>query len=209
MQRSRRLAHLFGTGAALLFIMFPGCSGQISRREAPPATASAPAPLPSHSSWEVSPLSAVELTRPLLHPSAAFALGQVAWGARRYEQAAAWFERAVQLDATNAEYHLWLGRAYGRQARLAGASEQFFLARKVRRHLEKAVELNPNHIAARLDLMEYYLQAPSLLGGGLGKAHLQAAAIADRDARQGDLAWQRCRQAETRARLLEITGPAE
>lgn len=142
-------------------------------------------------------------------PTTAFALGQAAVRMRQYERAVAWFEQAVQLDPTNAGYHLWLGRAYGHQARRASAGEQFFLARKVRRHLEKAVVLDPDDIAARRDLMQYYLQAPGLLGGSVAKAQKQAEEIAKRDASQGLLAWQQCQAAETSAQLLEITGPGQ
>jgi hypothetical protein len=37
--------------------------------------------------------------------------------------------------------------------------------------------------------MEYYLKAPGFLGGSEEKAREQAAAIAERDARQGLQAW--------------------
>jgi len=93
----------------------------------------------------------------------AFARGQEALQAGRYENAIALFDQAIQLDATNALYYLWLGRAYGYQAEQTKVGEQFFLARQVRKNLEKAVTLNPDLIEARLDLLTYYLQAPSLL----------------------------------------------
>jgi tetratricopeptide (TPR) repeat protein len=126
----------------------------------------------------------------------AFEQGQSELQARRYQQAAAWLERAIEFDGTQANYHLWLGRTYGYQAQQAPSSEQFFLARKVRKCLEKAVELNPDLVEARVDLISFYLQAPSLLGGSIDKAKLQAAEIAKRDPDQGKLAWQQCQHAE-------------
>jgi hypothetical protein len=51
--------------------------------------------------------------------------------------------------------------------------------------LEKAVELNPDNIEARFDLLEYYLQAPAFLGGDAAKAQAQAAEIAKRNATAG------------------------
>jgi len=60
--------------------------------------------------------------------------------------------------------------------------------------LEKAVELNPDSIEARFDLMEYYLQAPAFLGGDVAKAEGQAREISKRSAAAGRKAWQRCRQ---------------
>jgi len=126
----------------------------------------------------------------------AFKQGQSELQARRYQQAAAWLERAIEVDGTQATYYLWLGRTYGYQAQQAPSGEQFFLARKVRKCLEKAVELNPDLVDARVDLISFYLQAPSLLGGSVDKAKLQAAEIAKRDPEQGKLAWQQCQSAE-------------
>jgi hypothetical protein len=138
-------------------------------------------------------------------PATAFVRGQTAFRYQQYAQAAAWFEQAVHLEVDNADYHLWLGHAYGEQARRASASEQFFLACKVRRHLEQAVALDPEHLAARVALMEYYLQAPSLVGGSPEKAQQQAAEIAKRDAQQGMQAQRRCQEAEMQGPLPTIT----
>jgi hypothetical protein len=138
----------------------------------------------------------------------AFAQGQQALQAQQYEQAVRWLEQATQLDTTRAEYYLWLGRACGYQAQQAAPNEQFFLARKVRRSFEKAVEMNPELLEARLDLLTFYLQAPSLVGGSVEKAKAQATEIAKRDAQQGQLAWQQCRRAENRATPLFTLTPA-
>jgi tetratricopeptide (TPR) repeat protein len=134
--------------------------------------------------------------RPATTALRAFEQGQSELQARHYQQAAAWLERAIAFDGTQANYYLWLGRTYGYQAQHAPSGEQFFLARKVRKCLEKAVELNPDLVEARVDLIAFYLQAPSLLGGGVDKAKLQAAEIAKRDPAQGKLAWQHCQNAE-------------
>lgn len=122
--------------------------------------------------------------------------GQKALEAGRYEEAIELFGQAIEIDAANALYYLWLGRAYGHQAEQTKAGGQFFLARQVRKNLEKAVTLNPDLIEARLDLLTYYLQAPSLLGGGIEKAQAQAVEITKRDPRKGALAWQQCQQAK-------------
>ena len=126
-------------------------------------------------------------------PTGPYYLGRLALERQHYEQAIAWLEKAVQLDGGNSEYHRWLGRAYGQQAQQAGGAG-FFLARKVKVHLERAVELNPDNLAARLDLMEYYLRAPLFLGGDPAQATAQAAEIAKRDAAAGKEAWRRCEQ---------------
>jgi tetratricopeptide (TPR) repeat protein len=139
-------------------------------------------------------------------PAGAYYLGRIAFEGERYEQAATWFEKAVQLGGGNSDSHLWLGRTYGHQAQ-AAKSEAFFLARKVKTHLEKAVELNPDNIEARFDLLEYYLQAFAFVAGGHTKAKEQAEEIAKRNAAAGRKAWQRCEQEDAQRPGEEVTPP--
>ena len=119
----------------------------------------------------------------------AFYLGRTFFAQEQYEQAIEWFDKAVVLDGRNADYHLWLGRACGYQAQRASILWQFPLARRVRRHFERAVELNPDHIHARADLAEYYLKAPRFLGGGKEKAEAQAHEISRRNLEEGLRIW--------------------
>lgn len=111
----------------------------------------------------------------------AFYLGRIAFDEEQYDRAVEWFEKAAQLVNGNAEYHLWLGRAYGHKAKRATTVQQPFLARKVKAHFEKAVALEPDNIEAREALMEYYMTAPGLLGGSKEKAREQAQEIRRRD----------------------------
>lgn len=64
----------------------------------------------------------------------------------------------------------WAGRAYGLQAENAGPIAGLRLAFKVRNAFEAAVRLDPNNGAAVNDLSEYYIDAPSIVGGGFDKA---------------------------------------
>jgi len=89
---------------------------------------------------------------------------------------------AVQRAGQNSDYHLWLGRAYGEKARRASVLQQPVLAIKVKEYFEKAVALNPDNLAARSDLREYYLEAPIILGGSQEKAREQAEEIRKREA---------------------------
>lgn len=86
-------------------------------------------------------------------------------------------ERAISLRPEDASYHLWMGRAYGEKAAEANPLKAAGLARKAKAEFERAVKLNPNDIAARADLAEYYVEAPAIMGGGLDKAREQAAEI--------------------------------
>ena len=105
-----------------------------------------------------------------------------------YDLAISSAEQAVKLDPKNSEYHQWLGRAYGGKAEKVGGLSGFSLARKVRREFEEAVHLNPANLRARRDLLEFYLNAPGLVGGDKDKALQHAQAIAALDPVEGHLA---------------------
>jgi tetratricopeptide (TPR) repeat protein len=90
-------------------------------------------------------------------------------------------EKSVEMAPNNAEFHLWLGRAYGQKAEKSNVFKQAGLAGKVRGEFEKAVQLDPNNVDARSDLAEYYTEAPGMMGGGVDKAKAQADAVAQRD----------------------------
>lgn len=94
----------------------------------------------------------------------------------RWDEAVRYGERAVNQEPQNATYHLWLGREYGRKAGDSNPLSAAGLARKARNEFERAVQLDPKNIPARVDLAEYYTEAPSFMGGGLDKARAQAAA---------------------------------
>jgi tetratricopeptide (TPR) repeat protein len=83
-------------------------------------------------------------------------------------------EHATRLDPQRGLYHLWLGRIYGEKADRAGFFSAAGLAKKVRIEFERAVELDPRNWEARADLAEFYLDAPSIVGGGKDKARAQA-----------------------------------
>jgi tetratricopeptide (TPR) repeat protein len=86
--------------------------------------------------------------------------------------------KAAALDPDNSRFHLWLGRVYGEKADRATFLAAAGLAVKVRGEFERAVQLNPNDVDARLDLAEFYVLAPRILGGGEQKAREQAQSIA-------------------------------
>jgi tetratricopeptide (TPR) repeat protein len=86
--------------------------------------------------------------------------------------------KAASLAPDNSQFHLWLGRVYGEKADRANFLSAAGLAGKVRGEFERAVELNPKDVDARLDLAEFYLEAPGIVGGGDQKAREQAQAIA-------------------------------
>ncbi len=103
----------------------------------------------------------------------------------KYGQAVNFAERAVQLSPDCSESHFWLARSYGMKADM---DRSFWLARKARLEYQTAVQLDPDNLPARRDLMEFYLQAPWILGGSKDNAWAQVQDIASRNPTEGDLA---------------------
>jgi cytochrome c-type biogenesis protein CcmH/NrfG len=94
-----------------------------------------------------------------------------------WDRAEAACKKAVALDPANSVYHLWLGRVYGEKADRANFLSASALAVKVREEFERAVQLNPTDLDAQVDLAEFYILAPSIMGGGEQKAQALAQAI--------------------------------
>src|SRR5215469_6634546 len=101
-------------------------------------------------------------------------LSRVYYAMERWDEAVKYGERAVALDPGDAMYHLWLAREYGRKAAEANPLSAAGLARKAKSEFERAVQLDPTNVPARVDLAQYYTEAPSIMGGGLDKARDQA-----------------------------------
>jgi len=61
------------------------------------------------------------------------------------------------------------------------------MARKARNEFERAVQLAPSSVEARLDLAQYYTEAPAIMGGGVDKAGDQAAQVAKQNSAKAHL----------------------
>lgn len=117
------------------------------------------------------------------------AAGKVAFRNLDFEKSISLFEKAIAMKPTVAEYHYLLGGAYGRQAQKAGLFGAAGLAKKAKASLERAVQLDPNYLDARLALVDFYMVAPGIVGGSEEKAKEQANEIRKRDALEGHRAW--------------------
>jgi tetratricopeptide (TPR) repeat protein len=126
-------------------------------------------------------------------------LSRTYFAIQRWDNAIAASEKAVALQPANSEYHMWLGRAYAEKADHSSFVTAAGLTKKIRQEFERAVELDANNINARSDLAEFYLEAPSFMGGGKDKARRQAEAMAQQDAAVAH--WLQARIAEKDKRL--------
>jgi Flp pilus assembly protein TadD len=102
-----------------------------------------------------------------------------------YKQAGDAFEKALALAPRNSELHRLLGNVYGRRAETGSVLTAPGNAKKARQYFEQAVELDPDNREAVSNLFEYYLEAPSFLGGGIEKAENLAKRIATLDVPAG------------------------
>jgi len=85
-----------------------------------------------------------------------------------------------QTSAQASVAQMWLGRAYGFKAERTNPILGYRLAKKAHMAFERAVELDPGNVAAIGDLGEFYVSAPSFLGGGLDRAEALAARVMPR-----------------------------
>jgi tetratricopeptide (TPR) repeat protein len=88
----------------------------------------------------------------------------------RIEQAVKLGEQCMAAYPQASNCQLAYGNALGTKAINAGIMSAIGYAGKIRDAFKKAVELDPNNLEARFSLLQYYMQAPSVVGGGSGKA---------------------------------------
>lgn len=84
------------------------------------------------------------------------------------------FERAIAADGGVADYHYWLGAAFGVEAQRASRLRQASLGRRARDQFERALAIDPRHVAARQGLVQFYTLAPGFVGGSMAKAREHA-----------------------------------
>jgi len=108
-------------------------------------------------------------------------LSRAYYAIEQFDNAIAAGEKAVNLSPDNSMYHLWLGREYGEKAASVNPLSAAGYAKKTKNEFEQAVKLDPANVQAHADLSEYYVDAPSIMGGGLDKARDQATQVAKYD----------------------------
>jgi tetratricopeptide (TPR) repeat protein len=94
-------------------------------------------------------------------------------------------EKAVALDGSVAKYHRQLAEALGVSAQHANVFQQVMLARRFKKEIDAALELDPKDAQAWRDLMEYYVLAPGIAGGDKAKAQAAAQRIGAIDQADG------------------------
>jgi tetratricopeptide (TPR) repeat protein len=107
---------------------------------------------------------------------------------RDLEAATEHIEEAIDRNPNSADFQYLLGGIYGQTASSAGIFKQAFLAPKIKKAFAKAVELDPNHVEARISLAQYYLMAPGIMGGDDEEGFRQLDEATKRNEKRGRLA---------------------
>ena len=107
---------------------------------------------------------------PASSAQALYEQGMTRFASGHFQEAVKELQQAVHLAPESARYHDALGRAYGRVAQEASWFHAISLAVKTRKEFEAAVRLDGSDVDALRDLMQYYRQAPGILGGSDRKA---------------------------------------
>ncbi len=108
-------------------------------------------------------------------------LGRISNANQDLDKATDYFEKAIKVEPSNAEYYAWNGINYVHLLSKVEFMKQAIYAPKAQKNLETAVSLDPGHIDARIWLAGYYANAPSFAGGSRGKAKQQFEAIFEID----------------------------
>jgi tetratricopeptide (TPR) repeat protein len=91
---------------------------------------------------------------------------------------------------------MWLGHAYSRQLSTAGFLRKPFIGRRSGEEYNTAVKLDPTNVDAAEARLDFFLNAPGIVGGGIDKARAEAARIAALDAYRGATAEARIAEHE-------------
>jgi tetratricopeptide (TPR) repeat protein len=87
------------------------------------------------------------------------------------------FEHAAELTPANADYQFWLASSCFEHVDDVGMLSKMSLASEGRKAFEKAIAIEPGHVAARVGLSQFYLGAPGIAGGSVEKAKAQGDAL--------------------------------
>ena len=100
-------------------------------------------------------------------------LGRITKDMGRPKESVEYFEKAIKIDDKVAIHHLFLGSALADLADSTSKIKLPFLARRIKGEFERTVALDPSSVDGRLALVDFYTQAPGVMGGSKDKAQEQ------------------------------------
>ncbi len=97
-------------------------------------------------------------------------LGDIAAYEKNWDTAIDYYEALAKEEDSNANYHFKYGGAMGMKALGISRLRALTYISDIKHELERATELDKNHIEARWALIEFYIQLPGVLGGSENKS---------------------------------------
>lgn len=104
-------------------------------------------------------------------------MGRILVAQDNSKEAIGWFEKAIDANDRSSAHHLWLANCLGDQADHTSKIKLPFLARRIKGEFDRAAQLDPTSVDARHGLIEFYSQAPGVMGGSMDRAKEQAREI--------------------------------
>ncbi len=92
-------------------------------------------------------------------------LGDIAAYDSDWDKAISYYNILVERNPNNANYNFKYGGVLGRKAQSINRFRAALLISDIKKHLEKAAELDPHHKEVRWALVDLYMALPSILGG--------------------------------------------
>jgi len=89
---------------------------------------------------------------------------------KKWDEAIENYEKLVEMDDSNANYHYKYGGAMGMKALIINKFRALGLIGDIKSSFKRAAELDPNHIDVRWAMVELYMQLPGILGGSFRKS---------------------------------------
>lgn len=89
---------------------------------------------------------------------------------KKWDEAITQYEKLVEADDQNANYHYKHGGALGMKALSVSKFKALSIIDDVKDAFLKAAKLDPEHVDARWALVELYMQLPGIIGGSKSKA---------------------------------------
>jgi len=115
-------------------------------------------------------------------------LGRLAYLQGEFDQAEAYFDKSIELNAQNYENFYWLAVTLSGQFDTVSIFSTFSLIDRFLSAANQAVILAPNSLLAHEGLFKFYVSAPSILGGSIELAQKHAKTIAQLDVAAGHYA---------------------
>ena len=120
----------------------------------------------------------------VVNDEAELATGDAAKSKRK--EAVERYERAAELQPNDADGQVWLASACFDHIDDVGMLQKMSLVSEGRKAFEKAIALDPNQVAARIGLAQFYLGAPGIAGGSVAKARAQGDALMALPGKRGE-----------------------